>query len=137
MLSTPSNSRAIAGKSFRVVTDNATWLGGTEVLAQSGQSDVSGRMSAKSRPERVWYIETVRIGKEQMEKHVQERFERIETILEQIAIAHLDLEASQKNTTVALNRLTEESRVRGREVDERIANLAILVDQLIKGELGR
>jgi hypothetical protein len=82
-------------------------------------------------------IETVRIGKERMEKDVQERFERIETILEQIAIAHLDLEASQKYTTGALNRLTEESRVRGREVDERIANLAILVDQLIKGELGR
>ena len=67
-----------------------------------------------------------------MEKDVLERFERIEQVLERVAESHLELEAAQKNTTVALNRFIEESSKRGAEVDERIANLTILVDQLIK-----
>jgi hypothetical protein len=79
-----------------------------------------------------------------MEKEVQERFERIERNLERvterldrIAEAHLELEAAQKNTTITLDRLAEETRKRGKEVDERIANLTILVDRLIERDLGR
>jgi hypothetical protein len=74
-----------------------------------------------------------------MEDDVRERFERIERNLEhvsermdRITEAHLDLEAAQKNTAVLLNQFIEESNKRGAEVDERIANLTILVDQLIK-----
>jgi hypothetical protein len=81
-----------------------------------------------------------------MEKDVQERFERIERNLERFSEetregmksmrdSHLELEAAQKNTTVLLNRFIEESNKRGAEVDERIANLAILVDQLLKRDL--
>jgi hypothetical protein len=70
-----------------------------------------------------------------MEKDVKERFERLEHIVERIAESHLELEAAQKNTTVLLNRFIEESNKRGAEVDERIANLAILVDQLLKRDL--
>ena len=78
-----------------------------------------------------------------MEREVEERFERIEHNLErvtermdQITEAHLELEAAQKNTTIALNRFVEETTARGREVDERIANLTILVDRLIAKDLG-
>jgi hypothetical protein len=74
-----------------------------------------------------------------MEKEVRERFERIESVLERvtdrldrITEAHVELEAAQKNTAVLLNRFIEESNKRGAEVDERITNLTILVDQLIK-----
>jgi archaellum component FlaC len=88
-----------------------------------------------------------------MENGVRERFERIESALEKvtdrldgitdrldgitdrldrITEAHMELEAAQKNTAVFLNRFIEESNKRGAEVDERIANLTILVDQLIK-----
>jgi hypothetical protein len=70
-----------------------------------------------------------------MEKDVRERFERIEGVLEgvstrldRITEAHLELEAAQKNTTVALNRFIEET-------SSRITDLAILVDQLIKRDL--
>jgi len=86
-----------------------------------------------------------------MEKEVQERFERIEQNLEsvtqrldvitermdRISEAHLDLEAAQKNTAVALERFIEETRTRGKEVDQRIANLTILVDRLTERDLGR
>ena len=72
-----------------------------------------------------------------MEKEVDERFQRIEAKIEQIATVHLELEAAQKNTTILLNRFIEASEKRGREVDERIANLTILVDQLIKRDFGR
>jgi hypothetical protein len=67
-----------------------------------------------------------------MEKDVRERFERLEQIVQQIAESHLEVEAAQKNTAVLLNRFIEESTKRGAEVDERITNLTILVDQLIK-----
>lgn len=72
-----------------------------------------------------------------MEKDARERFERIEQVLEQIGEAHLELEAAQKNTSVALTRFIDESNVRGARVDERITNLTILVDQLIKRDLDR
>jgi hypothetical protein len=74
-----------------------------------------------------------------MEKDVIERFERIEGVLERvgerlgrITEGHVELEDAQKNTTIALNRFIDESNKRGAEVDERITNLTILVDQLIK-----
>jgi hypothetical protein len=67
-----------------------------------------------------------------MEGDVRERFERLEQVVQRIAESHLELEAAQKNTTVLLNRFVEESHKRGAEVDERITNLTILVDQLIK-----
>jgi hypothetical protein len=79
-----------------------------------------------------------------MEKEVQERFERIERNLERvtdrldrITEAQIDLGAAQKNTTLALNRFIDETRSRGKEVDERIANLTILVDRLIERDIGR
>ena len=79
-----------------------------------------------------------------MEKEVEERFERIERNLERVSErmdriteAHIDLEAAQKNTTLALNRFIEETRTRGKEIDHRIANLTILVDRLIERDLGR
>jgi hypothetical protein len=66
-----------------------------------------------------------------MEREVRERFERIESILERvtdrldrITLSHVELETAQKNTTIALNRFIEESGAR-------IADLTILVDQLI------
>ena len=65
-----------------------------------------------------------------------ERLDRIESVLDRIAEAHLELEAAQKNTTVALNKFIDESTTRGREVDDRIANLTILVDRLIEKALG-
>ena len=67
-----------------------------------------------------------------MENDVRERFERLEQVVQRIAESHLEVEAAQKNTTVLLNRFIEESSKRGAEVDERIMNLTILVDQLIK-----
>jgi hypothetical protein len=67
-----------------------------------------------------------------MENDVRERFERLEDIVRRIAESHLELEAAQKNTAVLLNRFIEESNKRGAEVDERIANLTILVDLLTK-----
>lgn len=70
-----------------------------------------------------------------MEKEVQERFERIEGLLERTAEAHLELEAAQKNTTVALNRFVDETRSRFDEVGEKLANLTILVDRLIERDL--
>jgi hypothetical protein len=77
-----------------------------------------------------------------MEAEVRERFERIERNLERVSErmdlmgermdriteAHLELEVAQKNTTIALNRFIEESNAR-------IADLTILVDQLIKRDL--
>jgi hypothetical protein len=48
-----------------------------------------------------------------MEKDVKERFERIEDVLQLIAVAHLELEASQKNKNVALERFVQETRNRG------------------------
>lgn len=74
----------------------------------------------------------------------EERFERIESNLDRITgrldritEAHIGLEAAQKNTTLVLERFIEETRVRGKEVDERIANLTILVDRLVERDLGR
>ena len=78
-----------------------------------------------------------------MEDDVRKRFERIEENLERvgermdrISAAHIELEAAQKNVTVALERFITESDKRGKKIDERIENLAILVDQLIKKDLG-
>jgi len=70
-----------------------------------------------------------------MEDDVKERFERLEQVVQRIAESHLELEAAQKNSTVLLNRFIEESGKRGAEVDERIANLTILVDQLIRRDI--
>ena len=77
-----------------------------------------------------------------MDKETRERFERIEANLErtgermnQFHEGMIELEAMQKSTTIALNRFVDESQKRGAEVDERIANLAILVDQLVKKNL--
>ena len=74
----------------------------------------------------------------------EERFERIEKTLDrigdrmdQITVSHLELEAAQKNTQKLLDRFIEESTTRGRDVDERIANLTILVDRLVERDLGR
>ena len=81
----------------------------------------------------------------------EERFERIESNLEQtsdrlhritermdrITEAHLELETAQKNTTVLLNRFIEETHERGKDIDDRIANLTILVDRLVAKDLGR
>jgi hypothetical protein len=67
-----------------------------------------------------------------MQDDVRERFERLEHVVQQIAESHLELETAQKNTAVLLNKFIEESNKRGAEVDERITNLTILLDELIK-----
>jgi hypothetical protein len=65
----------------------------------------------------------------------EERFEHIESVLVRIAEAHLELETAQINAQKAHDRLVEESRVRGKLIDEKIANLTILVDRLIERDL--
>jgi ribosomal protein RSM22 (predicted rRNA methylase) len=79
-----------------------------------------------------------------MERETEERFQRIERNLEiltervnTIAEGHIELEAAQKSTQRTLERFIDESRKRGGEVDERIANLTILVDRLIERDMGR
>jgi hypothetical protein len=67
-----------------------------------------------------------------MENDVREGFERLEQIVQRIPEAHLEVERAQKNTAVLITRFVEESIERGAEVNERITNLTILVDQLIK-----
>jgi hypothetical protein len=62
----------------------------------------------------------------------EERFERIENVLARIAEAHLELEDGQINMQRAFTRFVDESTTRGKEIDERIANLTMLVDELIK-----
>ena len=44
----------------------------------------------------------------------EQRLDRIESILERITEARLELENTQENTTVALNRFVEETGMRGR-----------------------
>jgi hypothetical protein len=68
-----------------------------------------------------------------MEKEVQERFERIESVLERIATAHMDLEAAQLNQARAHEKLV----VVVTNLGERIGDLTILVNQLIERDLGR
>src|SRR5437016_5287583 len=73
--------------------------------------------------------------KKEMEKEVQERFERIERTLdrvgerldrmterqEQLSEGHIDLEAAQKNMTVAVTRFIDATRARFDEVGEKIS----------------
>jgi chromosome segregation ATPase len=75
-----------------------------------------------------------------MQREVQERFERIERNLEhaserivQITDAHVELETAQANSQKAIDRIS--SKVE--DVTERLANLTILVDRLIERDLGR
>jgi archaellum component FlaC len=68
---------------------------------------------------------------------ITDRLDDITDRLDRITEAHIELEAAQKNTTLVLERFIEETRVRGKEVDERIANLTILVDRLVERDLGR
>ena len=65
----------------------------------------------------------------------EERFEHIETVLVRIAEAHLALETAQINAQKAHDRHVEESTARGKLIDEKIANLTILVDRLIARDL--
>jgi predicted metalloenzyme YecM len=65
----------------------------------------------------------------------EERFEHIETVLVRIAEAHLELETAQINAQKAHERHVEESRERSKAIDEKIANLTILVDRLIERDL--
>jgi methyl-accepting chemotaxis protein len=67
---------------------------------------------------------------------ITDRVDRITDRIDRITEAHLELESAQKNTTLTIDRFVEESKIRGREIDERIANLTILVDHLIKKDLG-
>ena len=61
-----------------------------------------------------------------------ERMDGMTERMDRIMESHLEIEAAQKNTTILLNRFIDESAKRGAELDERITNLTILVDQLIK-----
>jgi len=67
----------------------------------------------------------------------EERFKRIESNLDRIAEAHLELEAGQINQQRAHTKLAEALTTFIDETRERISNLAILVDQLIKRDLER
>jgi exonuclease VII small subunit len=70
-----------------------------------------------------------------MKDDVNERFERLEDIVRRIGEGHIELEAAQRNTERALTRFIDESNTRGAEVNERIKDLTVLVDQLIKRDL--
>jgi len=79
-----------------------------------------------------------------MEKEVRERFERIERNLElageqivEINRAHLELEAAQANSQKRTDRMEAQADARRAWIDEKIANLTILVDRLIERDLGR
>ena len=79
-----------------------------------------------------------------MEKEVRERFERIERNLElageqlvEINRAHLELEAAQANSQKRMDRTEAQAEARRAWIDEKIANLTILVDRLIERDLGR
>ena len=61
----------------------------------------------------------------------EERFARIEKILERSAVGHQELEAAQLNQQKAHTRLEEV----GTETNERITNLTILVDRLVAKDL--
>ena len=67
----------------------------------------------------------------------EERLNRIESILERITEAHLELETAQINAQKAHTRFVDETRSRFDEVGKRISNLATLVDRLIERDLGR
>jgi len=84
-----------------------------------------------------------------MDKDTRERFERIERNLErvgerldhmgermtQLTEAHIELETAQKNTTALIDKFVQESTARGREFDERLENMRILVDHLIRRDM--
>ena len=63
----------------------------------------------------------------------EERFERIESILERVAIGMQELEAAQLNQTKAHTKLVTVVEDLGAKVD----NLTILVDRLVERDLGR
>ena len=74
----------------------------------------------------------------------EERFTKIEGILEQLAegqkslqTAHIELEAAQLAGQKAYTRFVDETRARFDDVGERIANLTILVDRLVARDLER
>ena len=74
-----------------------------------------------------------------MDKHVEERFERIERNLEtmserqkELQAAHIELEAAQKNGFVLLNKTNAMLDSFISETKERIEDLTILVNELVK-----
>ena len=80
----------------------------------------------------------------EMEKEVQERFERIESILERsltqqsdfnqaLRVAHIEVETAQVNTNKTIDRLSAKVE----DLAEELANLKILVDQLVKRDMDR
>ena len=68
---------------------------------------------------------------------IEERLDRIESMLERIAGAHLALESGQLNQLKAHTRLEEALTFFIDETRERITNLTILVDRLVERDLGR
>ena len=65
----------------------------------------------------------------------EERFERIEGVLERIAAAHLELEAAEVSQQRAHTRFVHETREGIADLREQIGNLAILVDRLIERDM--
>ena len=65
----------------------------------------------------------------------EERFAHLEDVMARIAAAHLELGNAQINSQKAFTRYVDESNARGKVLDEKIANLAILVDRLIERDL--
>ena len=65
----------------------------------------------------------------------EERFERIESVLERITQAHLELETAQVNQQQAQTRFVDDTRERFADLSDKIGNLAILVDRLIAKDL--
>ena len=68
---------------------------------------------------------------------VEERFNRIESNLDRITEVHLELETAQVNQQRAHTKLAKSLTTFIDETRERISNLTILVDQLLKRDLGR
>ena len=65
----------------------------------------------------------------------EQRFERIETLLERITMAHLELETAQVNQQVAYTRFVVGTDERLARTQEKIDNLTILVDRLIERDM--
>ena len=66
-------------------------------------------------------------GGTKMDQEVQERFERIEGILERVAVGMQELEAAQLNQTKAHTKLVAVVEDLGAKVE----NLTVLVDRLV------
>src|SRR6516165_9556149 len=70
-----------------------------------------------------------------MDKDTRERLDHMGERMTQLTEAHIELETAQKNTSALIDKFVQESTARGREFDERLENMRILVDHLIRRDM--